>query len=210
MSEFNNLEWPKNLYLAVLGRVPEIPEDCHASISYLLGGLSPQEALVLTYKYKELETRKEIATRLLITAERVDLYERRAIKKLKHPARIGFLIYGISGVLKIEIAKAEAIKEKSKEIEKMIKENIDKQEESMMGNCQRLPEISSIGIDELGLSARAFHALLRNRIETIGSLVSFCCENDLLRIRNIGVTTRDEIVSKVKDLTGVDLPIVCD
>lgn len=55
--------------------------------------------------------------------------------------------------------------------------------------------LDSISVQVLGLSARANNALRRSNIESILELAN-CTESDLLSIRNIGITTLEEIRNK--------------
>lgn len=61
-------------------------------------------------------------------------------------------------------------------------------------------------IEELGLSARAYNVLKRARIDTVEQLQQLSDE-DLLRLRNMGVSTLKEIREKVeyvKTMTNAD------
>lgn len=56
-----------------------------------------------------------------------------------------------------------------------------------------------IPIEELGLSARPYNALIRAGNKTIGDLWSYTDYKDILRIRNIGATSLEEISRKLND-----------
>lgn len=61
-------------------------------------------------------------------------------------------------------------------------------------------------IEELGLSARAYNVLKRARIDTVEQLQQLS-DDDLLRFRNMGVSTVKEIrekVAYVKTMTNAD------
>lgn len=58
------------------------------------------------------------------------------------------------------------------------------------------PEIASVGLEELPLSVRAKNALKREEIRTVGELIQLS-ETDIMRIRNVGTQTRDEIIDLI-------------
>jgi DNA-directed RNA polymerase subunit alpha len=63
----------------------------------------------------------------------------------------------------------------------------------------------------LGISVRAFNGLSLNHINTIGKLAK-CSEDDLLKIRNFGQNTIDEIKRILKDKNlhlGMAIPEEC-
>jgi len=61
--------------------------------------------------------------------------------------------------------------------------------------AQRAP-LDRISVQVLGLSSRANNALERGNIDTIQRLIN-CTDNNLLTIRNIGITTLEEIRNKL-------------
>jgi len=70
-------------------------------------------------------------------------------------------------------------------------------DESLLSRIEeeRAP-LDRISVQVLGLSARGYNALKNARINTIQKLID-CTERDLLSIRNIGVTTLDDITNKL-------------
>ena len=62
-----------------------------------------------------------------------------------------------------------------------------------------LPEMQSIGLDDVPLSTRAKNALKREEVWTVGDLVQLS-ETDIMRIRNVGTQTRDEIIDLIDSI----------
>lgn len=61
------------------------------------------------------------------------------------------------------------------------------------------PRISDISVEEIGLSSRSFNGLARAGAQTLGDLfTNFNSVEDLMRIRNIGITSVNEIIEKVQ------------
>jgi len=65
-------------------------------------------------------------------------------------------------------------------------------------------DILSKKIDELELSVRALNCLKRDRIETIGDLLNRT-EDDLLKIKNFGAKSLEEVKKKLKEKFGLEL-----
>lgn len=59
-------------------------------------------------------------------------------------------------------------------------------------------------IEELDLSARSLNCLKRDKIETIGDLL-FRTEEDLMKIKNFGLKSLDEVKEKLRDKFGLSL-----
>ncbi|OQX59104.1 MAG: DNA-directed RNA polymerase subunit alpha [Thermotoga sp. 4484_232] len=64
-------------------------------------------------------------------------------------------------------------------------------------------DVFSKKIDELELSVRALNCLKRDRIETIGDLLNRT-EDDLLKIKNFGAKSLEEVKKKLKEKFGLD------
>ncbi len=65
-------------------------------------------------------------------------------------------------------------------------------------------DVFSKKIDELELSVRALNCLKRDRIETIGDLLNRT-EDDLLKIKNFGAKSLEEVKKKLKEKFGLEL-----
>jgi len=72
-----------------------------------------------------------------------------------------------------------------------------------------MQEFDHIAIETLKLSRRTYHALVRNRVLTIGNLVQFYKDKDKYQIRNIGQKSLDEI-SKALDGLYKTLPQITE
>jgi len=66
------------------------------------------------------------------------------------------------------------------------------------------PPIDKIGVQVLGLSARGYNALKNANINTIQKLID-CPRSDLVSIRNVGVTTLDDIRNKLNSYINTTL-----
>lgn len=65
-------------------------------------------------------------------------------------------------------------------------------------------DVYSKKIDELELSVRSLNCLKRAKIETIGDLMSKT-EDELLKIKNFGQKSLDEVKKKLKEKFGLEL-----
>jgi DNA-directed RNA polymerase subunit alpha len=64
-------------------------------------------------------------------------------------------------------------------------------------------EVLSMKIDELDLTVRSFNCLKKAGVESVGELARFTM-NDLLKIKNLGRKSLEEIIEKMKEL-GFDI-----
>jgi DNA-directed RNA polymerase subunit alpha len=64
-------------------------------------------------------------------------------------------------------------------------------------------EVLSMKIDELDLTVRSFNCLKKAGVESVGELAKFTM-NDLLKIKNLGRKSLEEIIEKMKEL-GFDI-----
>lgn len=97
-------EWPLNLYVHVFGqpRPAETPEptDYQESVEYVLASLTEREREALTKRYKNGFTLQAIADCFGVTRERVRQIIVKAERRLRHPSRANYLVYGMSWVEK--------------------------------------------------------------------------------------------------------------
>ena len=59
--------------------------------------------------------------------------------------------------------------------------------------------IDSMTIEELDLSVRSFNCLKRANINTVGELIN-CTEEDMMRVRNLGRKSLEEVINKLSSL----------
>ena len=181
--------------------------------------------------YKTLE---EVGKELSVTRDRVRQIEAKALRRLRHQSRIKHFQPVIISKLKENeyisdeekdeltileqdiwnsnlIFRHNSIDDVDFDKEKFdiiisIKEkiNIRKEEAERASKKERLPQgVKNISIDEMNFSVRTYSCLRRGCISTLEEL-SNTTESDLMKIRNLGTKSMEEIVSKL-DEYGIKL-----
>lgn len=168
------LTYPDNLLYDLFDRDWEYPRpaDFDGSLEYVLHTLTERERRILGFRYKEGLTYEEIGKRECVTRERIRQINVRLLRKLRHPYRLDYLKYGVSGVIK---RKSERAREKA--LASLPKPDIPK---------------SDITIEELELSVRSYNCLKRAGKCTLRD-VSEMSLDDLCHVRNLGKKSIDEI-----------------
>lgn len=174
-------DWKDRLYEAVFSeeRTSETPNDLEESIYLVIKTLTPREEKMVLLRYKDCLTLEQCGQHFGLQKERARQIINKAVRKLRHPSRAGYLING---------AKRQREIERENNIQHRLKfENLMKQ-----GN-ERL--------DSAILSVRAYNCLLRAGIEDRNGVLEYISKNggdvySLLKIRNCGIKTVEEIIEK--------------
>lgn len=168
------LTYPDNLLYDIFGGDWEYPRpaDFDGSLEYVLHLLTERERRILGFRYKEGLTYEEIGKRECVTRERIRQINAKALRKLHHPGRLGYLKYGVSGVIARETESAR----------KAALASLPKPD---------IPE-SDIPLEELDLSLRSYNCLKRAGINSLREL-SEMTYDQLCNVRNFGKKSAKEI-----------------
>ena len=168
------LTYPENLLYDIFGGEWEYPRpaDFDGSLEYVLHSLTERERRVLDFRYKDGLTFEEIGKRFCVTRERIRQMHAKSIRKLRHPGRLNYLKYGVSGVIarKTESAREAAL--------------------ASLPKLDIKPE--DITLEELELSVRSYNCLKRAGMNTLRD-VSEMTFDELCHVRNLGKRSIDEI-----------------
>lgn len=154
--------------------------------------LTDREQEILKYRFKEGLTLKVTGERIGVSMERIRQVEAKALRKLRHPARVRQYTM---------VPMAEFLEEKAK-CQEYAKENIRLRDrlaefERAEETQKALEPKEEVGIEELNLSVRAYNCLKR-QCRTLSD-----CEKltraKLRMIRNLGKHSEEEIVAKLKE-----------
>ena len=166
--------YPDNLLYDIFGCEWEFPRpgDFDGSLEYVLHTLTERERRVLDFRYKDGLTFEAIGKRECVTRERIRQIHAKSLRKLRHPGRLNYLKYGVSGVIarKTENAREAALASLPKLFIK--------------------PE--DITLEELELSVRSYNCLKRAGKHTLRE-VSEMTFDELCHVRNLGKKSVDEI-----------------
>ena len=166
--------YPDNLLYDIFGGEWEfpLPADFDGSLEYVLHSLTERERRVLDFRYKDGLTFEEIGKRECVTRERIRQIHAKSLRKLRHPGRLNYLKYGVSGVIarRTESAREAALASLPK------------------------PDIKpeDIMLEELELSVRSYNCLKRAGMNTLRD-VSEMTFDELCHVRNLGKKSIDEI-----------------
>lgn len=167
------LPYPDNLLYDIFGGEWEFPRpgDFDGSLEYVLHTLTEREQLVLDFRYKEELTFEEIGKRFCVTRERIRQIHAKSLRKLRHPDRLNYLKYGVSGVID---RKTESAREAAR------------------ASLPKHDKPEDITLEELELSVRSYNCLKRAGMDTLRE-VSEMTFDELCHVRNLGKKSVNEI-----------------
>lgn len=207
MPKIIDTNFPYNLYDEVfkdedLEEEKHYPEDFEGSVQYVLTTLTERERVIILYRYTQGLTYDAIARIMGVTRERIHQVEAKALRKLRHPKRSKYFKLGVSGVIE-SVIQSELALEKEKSYQAGYKDGYRD------GSIDPMETVGGFGaknsyvaldwkIEELDLSTRSYNALRRAGIDNVRDI---CLYDDLRRIRNLGKTSRLEIICKLEELS---------
>ena len=174
-----------------------MPDDAIDAIRAALETIKDNESKVIWSRFVDGNSLEETGERYGITRERVRQIEVRAIKRLRHPTRMEILKYGREVCA---LARKRFEQERDRRVwelettmlrrEKIVISEPEEHRESI--------DPAELHIEQLGLGARAFNALARANLRTVGDLRGMSY-NDLTSIRNMGAKTASTIVQALEE-----------
>ena len=218
----NNITWkdselpyPYNLIDAVCKEHVDVilSEDVERGLDFALSTLTDREQTVLKFRFQEYMTFSEVGKEFKVTNERIRQIEAKALRKLRHPSRMKYYKFGLTGIEQYNSLKdiQKLIDEKKKELDNLnyeIEEAVKEMERIKVEPYTPKKDGTLKGgqsIEELDLSVRTFNCLRRYNIRTIGQLIEVAeKEEQLLKIRNLGRKSIDEIYNKLWVMCHVD------
>ena len=167
------LPYPDNLLYDIFGGEWEYPRpgDFDGSLEYVLHTLTERERRVLDFRYKDGLTFEEIGKRFCVTRERIRQIHAKFLRKLRHPERLNYLKYGVSGVVARKTENAR---------------------EAALASMPKPDKPEDITLEELELSVRSYNCLKRAGMNTLRE-VSEMTFDELCHVRNLGKKSVDEI-----------------
>ena len=167
------LPYPDNLLYDIFCGEWEFPRpgDFDGSVEYVLHSLTERERRVLDFRYKDGLTFEEIGKRECVTRERIRQIHAKSLRKLRHPGRLNYLKYGVSGVIS------------------RITENA---REAALASMPKPDKPEDITLEELELSVRSYNCLKRAGMNTLRELSEMTFD-ELCNVRNLGKRSIDEI-----------------
>jgi len=194
--------FPESLYCAIFGeKAYDVPVTWEKDLEYIFKNLPVRENLYIHLYFKECMTYEDIGKQDGLTKQRVRQIVMKGLNRLRHPYSRNILIYGLIDGLKefatIEEEKELTILKLTGQSSEYLKEIIKKGKDPL-----------SIDIVDLGLGVRARNCLLRSGIRTVGELKKIE-QYQLLKMRNLGEKSLNEIMTKLRELSEIKEEIAC-
>lgn len=133
----------------------ELAMDQMKGLQYAVSQMKVRDSMILLCRYEDKMTYKEIGERFSITGERVQQLVTKGLRKLRHPMRYSYIVWGYD-------TYNQMLAEKRKQVARLKKEDIEKS-----GN-----DILQIDLAALQLSIKTWNILNRIGIHTIGELIN--------------------------------------
>ena len=163
-----------------------------------LNELTDREQQVLYMRYNNNMSLEETARRFKVTRERIRQVEAKALRKLKHPRHLKHWLMDTMDKAHDIAAERDRLRLENITLrEKLdgIMKAMGVEEKDIKPEEPPKPDTRSIPIDELDLSVRSYNCLKRARYNYVSDLEKATME-DLMRVRNLGRRSLEEIVAK--------------
>lgn len=197
-------DWTEDLFCVVAGleRNPsncgKIPPDVKVTMVKAIESLTPREQTTIKEYYQDKKTHEEIGKDLGITDGRVQQILMKALRKLRHPSRFAYIVYGdgyyvSKKVEGDEVRRHYQIKQAQEELERL--EALIHIKRSIVNGTISEPTNTLLDMDvaALDLSVRSYNCITRAGIHTVRELIGLT-EPQLRSIRNLGRKSADEII----------------
>lgn len=179
-----------------------------AKLIEVLDTLTEREKLLIEYRYKDFMTYNQIGKQIGRSTERSRQTIAKGLRKLHHPSRSRQFLT----ITKKEYADAmedvkkerDEIFEENRVLVKILNDNnilinepgiVERYKDPIF--CGR--KYKDIDISELELSVRSYNCLKRSGVETVADLM-LMDEESMMKVRNLGSRSFDEIKKKMEDL----------
>lgn len=186
--------YPKNLVMAIVdsNEVPiaEFTPDIIAGINYAVSTLDEREQVLIRLRYAEKQSLAQIGEHFGFKQERSRQIEVRALRKLRTPMCWKYITHGVQGCAKLvhdsayeqghQVGYSEGYQQGLEDAPK------GKIKTGFSINVLSLP------IECLGLSKRAYNALMRAEYRKLGDIVDLDFHT-VIHIKNLGIDQRHEI-----------------
>jgi len=156
--------YPENLILELWHEVvfeentfTSLTDDQMAGLDYSISTLKPAERDVLKLRYEDLLTWRKIGDTFGRSAETVRQRAQKAIRKLRHPSKLGYILLGMQG--NTEWLERKQLAEKT-----LLDVPLVETPEALLENFDCVP------VEGIGLYCNSFYCLSKEGIKTVGQL----------------------------------------
>ena len=194
------MEYPKNLLYAVRGALEdeeptELTQDVLAGIQYAVSTLNEREQYILIERYKCKRTLRSIGEDLGVKSERVRQLEAKAERRLRHPRCMTFMTKGVVGFIK-RTNKLEYERGYQCGYDAGYKQGMEDAPNGIVKPGMSVT-LSSLPIEVLDLSVRAFNALKVAGYDVVGDITALAYQ-EMIHIKNLGPKQRHEVAAGLR------------
>ncbi|MBO6267538.1 MAG: sigma-70 family RNA polymerase sigma factor [Clostridium sp.] len=207
--------WPYNLVENIYRVEGNEAVECSLDgLKEAISTLTDREQRIVYMRYREDMTLDEIAAEEQVGRERVRQILAKACRKLRHPTRIRLIQYGIAGTEKLR-----ELRDREREI--VVREQELDDREAAIAEREKaqgvpVPEkeepakpdepLSNLRheIEDYDLSVRSYNCLKRAGCKTMEDVAKVAESGGLLRIRNMGRRSAEEVLGVLKEKCGLD------
>lgn len=201
--------WPYNLVNAIFDTWDEIlTDDQIEGINIALEKLTEREKKLILMYYQDYMTFEQIGNEISLTPNRIQQIIHKAVRKIRHPSRSKLIMYGAHKTTMTQIQFEDRVQELLRKEKQLQDAEAEFQEKLKKASMPPHPDITlnpnDTSIDELNLSVRSYNCLHRANIKTYRELCDAAEKGDLVRIRNLGTKSLNEILTVLRDKLGMD------
>lgn len=208
--------WPYNLTDEILVKTEGnedgtgflLSEDQEAGLDKAISLLNEREQRMVYAHYRDGDTLAEIAEREGVHTERARQIIAKAVRKLRHPSRRNFLIYGVAGKNCLDSLKRERSKLSDEVLALRLErdglaEEIGELSDRKQEREQKLQEIDTEkqtdSLEEMNLSVRSYNCLKRAGCNKLGDVLALVQDGRLMRVRNMGRKSAEEVTRVLRE-----------
>jgi RNA polymerase sigma factor (sigma-70 family) len=192
-------DWKERFLRAAYDGKVVYASDFDECYNFALSTLTEREAQIIRYRFEEDMTLEAVGRIYNLTRDRIRQIEAKALRKLRHPDRMRIFTEGKEYIdnyqryiaaeqaYQKKVVAARKIKLMADEVEKRLNEPVTEEDINE-------PDVD-VDIADVGFSARTFSCLKRHGIYKLYELDGYSTK-ELLRIRNLGTRSVEEIVRK--------------
>ena len=172
--------YPLNLVHAVYeGFEWEQTPDQIAGLERALMDLTDRERECVVLYFQNAMSYQKIGDIYHLSTERIRQIVKKAERKLRHPSRFQYIRFGYEGNIARLTPKYELTEE------------------------DRRADLLNTIIEEMNFSVRAFNCLKRGSINTVSDITEGLKKGNIMKIRNMGPKSYEEIIQKVAPYYGM-------
>lgn len=191
--------YPLNIAKAIFDSTEEARKCYIPGISAALATLTEREQGVLMHRFQRKLTLEQCGKEYGVTRERIRQIEAKALRKLRHPTRANMMKAVPLPELQAMHTEYCKLKDDYEWLKKVFESFTAQKAEPgviipMAEHASRL----EMPIEELDLSVRSYHCLIRSGKKTLRDIVEMT-ESELMGIRNLGMKSLLEIKAKLNE-----------